>query len=159
MPARPTIAFEEIVRGTISSEVQTAGPGPGGRLPLTAEMLLERPSGDIFGWTQNAGMTDAFLIAHRAQIAALAARYRLPAVYPFRDFIEAGGLLSYGNDPRESFHRAAAYADRLLKGAAPSELPVQAPVKFELVLNVKVAKALGLTIPRALLLRADQVIE
>jgi len=112
--------------------------------------------------TPNSGlvvMTDAFLIAHRAQIAALAARYRLPAVYPFRDFIEAGGLLSYGNDPRESFHRAAAYADRLLKGAAPSELPVQAPVKFELVLNVKVAKALGLTIPRALLLRADQVIE
>jgi putative ABC transport system substrate-binding protein len=104
-------------------------------------------------------MTDSFLTAHRAETVALAARHRLPAVYPFRDFIEAGGLLSYGNDLIDGFHRAASYADRILKGATPHELPVQAPVKFELVINLKTAKALGLTIPPSLLQRADQVIE
>jgi putative tryptophan/tyrosine transport system substrate-binding protein len=104
-------------------------------------------------------MTDSFLVTHSAKIVALAARYRLPAVYPFRDFTDAGGLLSYGNDLLDSFHRAATYVDRILKGATPNELPVQAPVKFELAINVKAAKALGLTIPPSLLLRADQVIE
>ena len=104
-------------------------------------------------------MTDSFLVSHRADVTALAARYRLPAVYPFRDFIEYGGLLSYGNDLLDNFHRAATYAHRVLKGEAPSELPVQAPVKFELVVNLKAAKALGLTMPPSLLLRADQVVE
>ena len=112
--------------------------------------------------TANGGlvvMNDAFTLMYRAGIAALAARFRFPGVYRFRDFIEAGGLLSYGNDPRDSFHRAATYADRILKGATPNELPVQAPVKFELGVNVKAAKTLGLAVPRALLLRADEVIE
>ena len=112
--------------------------------------------------TPNGGlvvMTDSFLVTHGAKITSLAARYRLPAVYPFRDFIELGGLLFYGNDLLDSFQRAATYADRILKGATPNELPVQAPVKFELVVNAKTAKALGLTVPRSLLLRADQVIE
>jgi putative ABC transport system substrate-binding protein len=112
--------------------------------------------------TPNGGlvvMTDAFLVTHRAKITSLAAHYRLPAVYPFRDFIEVGGLLSYGNDLYDNFQRAAHYADRILKGATPNELPVQAPVKFELVINVKTAKALGVAIPPSLLLRADQVIE
>ena len=92
-------------------------------------------------------MPDSFLIAHRAEITSLAARYRLPAVYPFRFFTELGGLLSYGNDLVDNFRRAATYADRILKGAKPSELPVQAPVKFELVINLKTAKALGLDVP------------
>ena len=112
--------------------------------------------------THNAGlvvMTDSFLVSHRAKITALAARYRVPAVYPFRDFIDAGGLLFYGNDLLDSFQRAATYVDRILKGAMANDLPVQAPVKFELVVNVKAAKALGLTIPQTLLLRADTVIE
>jgi putative ABC transport system substrate-binding protein len=104
-------------------------------------------------------MTDSFLVTHRAEITLLAARYRLPAVYPFRSFVEEGGLLSYGNDLLDNFRRAATYADRILKGSTPSELPVQAPVKFELVINVKAAKALGLTIPHSLLLRADQIIK
>jgi putative ABC transport system substrate-binding protein len=104
-------------------------------------------------------MTDSFLVAHRSEVTALAARHRLPAVYPFRDFVEQGGLLFYGNDLLDNFQRAATYADRILRGATPSELPVQAPVKFELVVNLKTAKALGLTIPPSLLLRADQVIE
>jgi putative ABC transport system substrate-binding protein len=112
--------------------------------------------------TPNGGlivMPDSFLVTHREKITSLAARYRLPAVYPFRDFIELGGLLFYGNDLLDSFQRAATYADRILKGATPNELPVQAPVKFELVINVKTAKTLGLTIPPSLLLRADQVVE
>jgi putative ABC transport system substrate-binding protein len=104
-------------------------------------------------------MPDTFTTAHRAQITALAARHGLPAVYPFRFFAEHGGLLSYGTDLVHDFRRAASYADRILKGTKPIELPVQAPVKFELVINLKTAKALGLTIPPSLLQRADQVIE
>ena len=104
-------------------------------------------------------ITDSFLITHRAEIISLAARYRLPAIYPYRLFIELGGLLSYGNDIVDSFRRAATYADRILKGAKPSELPVQAPVKFELVINLKTAKALGLDVPLHLQQRADVVIE
>ena len=91
---------------------------------------------------------------HRAEITSLAARYRLPAVYPFRLYIEIGGLLSYGNDLRDNFRRAATYADRILKGAKPSELPIQAPVKFELVINLKTAKTLGLDVPLHLLCSA-----
>jgi putative ABC transport system substrate-binding protein len=104
-------------------------------------------------------MTDSFLVIHRAEITSLAARYGLPAAYPFRSFTELGGLLSYGIDPIDSFRRAATYADRILKGATPSELPVQAPVKFELVINLKTAKALGLNVPLHLQQRADEVIE
>ena len=104
-------------------------------------------------------MTDSFLLTHRAEIVSLAARYRLPAVYPFRFFVEGGGLASYGNDLVDDFRRAATYADRILKGATPNELPVQAPVKFELVLNLKTANALGLTIPASVLARADETIE
>jgi putative ABC transport system substrate-binding protein len=104
-------------------------------------------------------MPDTFTTAHRAQITALAARHSLPAVYPFRFFAEHGGLLSYGTDLVHDFRRAATYADLILKGAKPIELPVQAPVKFELVINLKTAKTLGLTIPPSLLQRADQVIE
>jgi putative ABC transport system substrate-binding protein len=104
-------------------------------------------------------MTDSFLVTHRTKITSLAAHYRLPAVYPFRDFIEVGGLLSYGDDLYDNFRRAATYVDRILKGATPNELPVQAPVKFELVINIKTAKALGLTIPPLLLQRAEKVIK
>jgi len=104
-------------------------------------------------------MPDGFLIAHRAEITSLAARYRLPAVYPFRFYTELGGLLSYGVDMTDNFRRAATYVDKILKGAKPSELPVQAPVKFELVINLKVAKALGLDVPLHLQQRADEVIE
>ena len=104
-------------------------------------------------------MPDAFLNVHRAEITSLAAGYRLPAVYPYRFFAELGGLLSYGSDPLDNFRRAASYVDRILKGAMASELPVQAPVKFELVINLKTAKALGLTVAPSLLARADEVIE
>jgi putative ABC transport system substrate-binding protein len=104
-------------------------------------------------------MPDTFTTTHRAEITALAARHRLPAVYPFRFFAGVGGLLSYGTDLVHDFRRTAAYADRILKGAKPIELPVQAPVKFELVINLKTAKALGLDVPLQLRQRADEVIE
>jgi len=102
---------------------------------------------------------DTFTSVHRAEIAALAARYRLPAMYPFRFFAEVGGLLSYGNNLTDDFRRAATYADRILKGEKPSELPVQLPVKFELVINLKTAKLLGLDVPLQLEQRADELIE
>jgi putative ABC transport system substrate-binding protein len=104
-------------------------------------------------------MPDTFLFARRAEVTSLAARYRLPAVYPWRVFAELGGLLAYGDDLIDNFRRAASYADRILKGAKPSELPVQAPVKFKLVLNLKTAKALGIDVPDKLLALADEVIE
>jgi putative tryptophan/tyrosine transport system substrate-binding protein len=104
-------------------------------------------------------MPDSFVIAHRAEIIALAARFRLPAVYPFRFFAENGGLLSYGNDLTDNWRRAATYADKILKGEKPGELPVQGPVKFELTINLKTATALGLDVPLILQQRADHVIE
>ena len=104
-------------------------------------------------------MPDGFLNVHREQLVLLAARYHLPAVYPWRFFPELGGLLSYGSDQRDMFRTAASYVDRILKGEKPADLPVQAPTKYELVINLKAAKSLGLDIPPQLLARADEVIE
>jgi len=104
-------------------------------------------------------MPEAFLTAHTLEIISLADRYHLPTVYSLRHFIELGGLLSYGNVILDNFRRAAIYADRIFKGAKPSELPVEAPEKFELVINLKTAKALDLTVPPSLLSSADLVIE
>jgi putative tryptophan/tyrosine transport system substrate-binding protein len=102
---------------------------------------------------------DVFTQSHRAEITSLAARWRVPAIYWSRSFAEIGGLITYGPYILDEFRRAASYVDRILKGAKPGDLPVQAPVKFELVINVKTAKALGLTVPQTLLVAADEVIE
>jgi putative tryptophan/tyrosine transport system substrate-binding protein len=104
-------------------------------------------------------MPDSFTDAHRVEITSLAARYRLPAIYPFRFFAEVGGLLSYGVDRTDNFRRAAKYVDRILKGEKPAEIPVQAPINFELVVNLKTAKALGLDVPLHLQQLADEIIE
>jgi ABC-type uncharacterized transport system substrate-binding protein len=104
-------------------------------------------------------MPDTFTTGHRLEITSLAARYRLPVVYPYRVFAETGGLLSYGDDLTDNFRRAASYVDRILKGEKPAELPVQAPVKFELVINLKTANALGLDVPLQFQQRAEQIIE
>jgi putative ABC transport system substrate-binding protein len=98
-------------------------------------------------------------LIHRDMIVALAAKHRLPAVYFARFFVEAGGLISYGPDLLDQYRRAAGYVDRILKGTRPADLPVQAPVKYELVINMKTAKALGLEVPDSVLVRADEVIE
>ena len=104
-------------------------------------------------------MPDVFTLAHRAPIILAAARNNVPAVYPNPDFARDGGLLSYGPDPVDIVRRAAPYVDRILRGAKPADLPVQMPTKFEMALNLKTAKALGLAVPPSILLRADEVIE
>ena len=104
-------------------------------------------------------LPSAFMSAHAAEFAPIALRYRAPTIYALRAFAEAGGLLTYGNDLIDNYRRAATFADRILKGEKPSELPVQFPTKFELVINVKTAKTLGLDVPASLLSIADEVIE
>jgi ABC-type uncharacterized transport system substrate-binding protein len=100
-----------------------------------------------------------FALAHRELIVTLAARYKLPAVYPLGFFVTAGGLISYGPDGIDPHRRAAGYVDRILKGEKPADLPVQAPIKYEMAINLKTAKALGLEVPATVLVRADEVIE
>jgi putative ABC transport system substrate-binding protein len=115
-----------------------------------------------FAHRSNGGLVIAgsgFAIIHRELIVTLAAQYKLPAVYPLRVFVTVGGLISYGADPIDPHRRAAAYVDRILKGEKPADLPVQTPTKFELVINLKTAKALGLTVPQSLLAGANEVIE
>lgn len=104
-------------------------------------------------------IADAFLWSQRAQVVSLAARHRLPAIYPEHEFATDGGLMAYGIRVSENFRRAATYVDKILRGTKPADLPIEQPTKFELVINLKTAKALGLTIPPSLLGRADQVIE
>jgi putative ABC transport system substrate-binding protein len=117
---------------------------------------------DALAHEANGGLivvSDLGMTNHRDALIALAAHHRVPAVYPFRYFATSGGLMSYGTDVAEVFRRAAGYVDRILKGENPADLPVQAPTKYELVINVKTAKALGLSVPPTLLARADEVIE
>ena len=115
-----------------------------------------------FARTANGGLIvtpNASVSVHRDLIVALAARHRLPAVYPFRYHADGGGLVSYGPDVVDQCRRAAGYVDRILKGEKPADLPVQAPTKYEMVINLKTAKALGLTLPESLIARADEIIE
>ena len=102
---------------------------------------------------------DSFMSVHRDLIVSLTAQFRIPAIYPYRYFAEVGGLVSYGVHAIDQFRRASEYVSRILRGAKPADLPVQAPTKFELVINLRTAKALGLVIPRILLAGAEQVIE
>jgi ABC-type uncharacterized transport system substrate-binding protein len=139
-----------------------------GRVGMELSAVDLRDAGEIeravaeFARGSNGGLIvtgSQFGANHPDAIAALAARHKLPAVYPFRYFVSTGGLMSYGPDLLDEYRRAAAYVDRILKGEKPADLPVQAPTKYELVINLKTAKALGLDVPPTLLSRADEVIE
>jgi ABC-type uncharacterized transport system substrate-binding protein len=143
---------------------EAAAPSLGiGLVPTLVENVtdIERAI-ESFGSAPNGGLVlipDVTITTHRDLIIALAARHRTPAVYYSRAFVAAGGLMSYGNDFYDSFRQAASYVDRILRGDKPADLPVQAATKFETVVNLKTAKALGLTVPPGLLVAADEVIE
>jgi len=157
-----------LCRPEIAPIVLTAAEAAARKLGLTVRTLkvaevAEFESAFKTARSERAGaihvLPSPYFNAQRARLAELAARYRLPAIYEFRNYVEDGGLMSYGPSIDEMFHRMASYVDRILKGAKPGDLPIERPTKFELVINLKTAKALGLTIPQTLLLRADQVIQ
>jgi putative ABC transport system substrate-binding protein len=124
-----------------------------GDIELAINSLVREPGGGLIV------LPDAFIASHLKQIIELAARHRLPAIYTVRDYANEGGLMAYGGDLFDAYKRMASYVDQILKGANPANLPVEAPTKFALVINLKTAKALGLTVPASLLDRADEVIE
>ena len=136
--------------GVKLQRVEVRGPNDLDR--SLATIKASRPEGVLVS-------PDRFLLAYRAPIVQFVAKNRLPGVFPYGEFVQEGGLLAYGPDYVDLFRRAATYVHKILKGAKPADLPVEQPTKFELVINLKTAKALGLTIPQTLLLRADQVIE
>ena len=145
-------AVEDAVRRSGVRFQSVEARGPNEFVSAFASMSTERATGLlVFG--------DPLTFSRRVHITELAARYRLPTVYPWSDFVYAGGLISYGANLSDFWRRAAVYIDRILKGAKPADLPVEQPTTFELVINLKTAKALGLTVPQALLARADEVIE
>ena len=126
------------------------------------EVSAIEPALATFASSGNSGLIvsgSPLSVVHRERIVALAARHKLPAVYQERNYVAAGGLISYGADWVDQYRRAAGYVDRILRGEKPADLPVQAPTKYELVINLKTAKALGLEIPPTVLARADEVIE
>ena len=152
-----------------------SGPGQFGVIQAVApslrvevNLVSMRDAGEIeravaaFARSSNGGLivtASPAATLHRDLIITLAARHRLPAVYPFRYYVTAGGLISYGPDEIEQYRQAAGYVDRILKGEKPADLPAQAPTKYDLVINLKTAKALGLNVPQSVLARADEVIE
>jgi putative tryptophan/tyrosine transport system substrate-binding protein len=163
---RAAILRDPTIAAGIGQMGAMQGVAPGFGMEL--HPLGVRDAGEIeraiaaFARSANAGLivtASPLTVVHRELIISLAVRYRLPAVYPLRFFVTDGGLISYGPDSIDPYRRAAGYVDRILKGEKPADLPVQAPTKYELVINLKTAKALGIEIPPTVLARADQVIE
>ena len=139
--------------GSVGMELSAIDLRDAGEIERAIADFAQRPNGGLIVTASQFGSNNP------GPLAALAARHKLPSVYPFRYFASAGGLMSYGPDQLDEYHRAAAYVDRILKGEKPADLPVQAPTKYQLAINLKTAKGLGLTVPPALLARADDVIE
>ena len=146
-------AIQAMASPSLGVELSPIDVRDGGKIERDIAALARESNGGLIV-TASSGAS-----VHRELIIMLAARHRLPAVYPFRYFVTSGGLISYGPDPTDQFRRAAGYVDRILKGEKAADLPVQSPTKYELAINLKTAKALGLTMPPSLLARADQVIE
>ena len=146
-------AVIQSVAPSLGVDVRPVNLMPRSEVERTVSAFAKPPNGGLI--ITAGGIT----FRDREFLAALAARQKLPAVAPFRSFVSGGGLISYGSDFTDQFRRAAGYVDRILKGDNPADLPVQAPNKYELVINLKTAKALGLTVPQSILLRADEVIE
>jgi putative ABC transport system substrate-binding protein len=143
----------QAVASSFGVELTSVGVRDAAEIERTVSQFAEHPNGGLI-------VAPGPLVASQIDlIAALAARNRLPAIYPFRYFAAKGGLASYGNDPIDDYRRAAVYVDRILRGEKPGDLPVQLPTKYQLVVNLKTAKALGLTVPPTLLATADEVIE
>ncbi len=156
-PTIPSQSLElkeaKVAAGSLKVQLQALeARAPGDFVGAFSAMTKERAGGVIV-------LASSMFYAERTRIAELAAQSRVPAIYNLKGFAEAGGLMTYGIDIHESFRRAATYVDKILKGAKPGDLPVEQPTKFELVINLKTAKALGLTIPPSLLQRADELIE
>ena len=137
----------------IGTQLSVIGVSNAGEVENAIAAFAREPNGGLIVTASGFGANNSHLIA------TLAARHNLPAVYPFRYFVDAGGLICYGLDYADQYRQAAGYVDRILKGAKPADLPVQAPTKYELVINLKTAKALGIDVPPMLLARADEVIE
>jgi putative tryptophan/tyrosine transport system substrate-binding protein len=138
---------------TLAAELSATPVGDEAEIEAAASAFAREPGGGLIA------APDPFMNTHRALVMALAERHRLPAIYGFQQFVREGGLISYGPDTLDIVRRSASYVDRVLRGERPGELPVQAPTKYELLINLKTAKALGLTVPVTLRVRADQVIE
>src|SRR5262245_7256494 len=139
--------------GSVGMELSAIDLRDAGEIERAVADFARRPNGGLIVSASQFGTNNP------GPLVALAARHKLPSVYPFRYFASAGGLISYGSDQLDEYHRAAAYVDRILKGEKPADLPVQAPKQYELAINLKTAKAFGLAVAPALLARADQVIE
>jgi putative ABC transport system substrate-binding protein len=146
-------AVIQAAAGPLGVELAPADPNDIREMERAASALARAANGGLIVAVSSAALNN------RDQILALAARHKLPAIYPYRHFVGAGGLISYGVDVTSLYRRAAGYVDRVLKGEKPADLPVQNPTKYELAINLKTAKALGLTVPPTLLARADEVIE
>jgi putative ABC transport system substrate-binding protein len=153
IPQAGMLRAVEAVAPTVGVQLTAAAVRDAAEIERAIEQFAREPSGGLI--VLPSGLT----IVHRGLVIALAARYRLPAIYQYRQFVTDGGLISYGNDLADQYRQAASYVDRILRGEKPGDLPVQQPTKFELVINLKTAKTLGLDIPPSVLARADEVIE
>jgi putative ABC transport system substrate-binding protein len=146
-------AVIQSVAPSVGVEVSPIDTNKATEIERAVSEFAREPNGGLIATASASGITQ------RELIVSLAARYKLPAVYFNRDNVSSGGLISYGADFTEMYRRAASYVDRILKGEKPADMPVQAPTKYEMVINLKTAKALGLTVPPTVLARADEVIE